>query len=162
MKQSKIQLQKAQELYRRDHPRCWRPVMVNGLWVFCFREAAHAHHIAGRGMGKEGSENKFPLCAYPTGSCHLGWAHGESINVEPQGVARVRMFTVKVAMGEIETPDILRLMNGRNWAVGELAYCPDVAAAVWLLMYRMDSLWGSDHFKYERRRMAQLRAGQSF
>lgn len=112
----------------------------------------HAHHIAGRGARKEEQNNKYPLCSFPRGSCHNGWAHGEARNVEHPKVRRLRMFAVKWMIGETKLHEIDEILSGMAWMPDGHPEYSTIDEFVVHYAAEMDSLTLSINFLRERRR----------
>jgi len=155
MKSSQGEVMRRQKQYRRGHPWCWRPVIVNGVWRLCSMPTMHAHHIAGRGTRKEDQNNKFPLCSYPRGSCHNGWAHGAARNVEHPKVRRLRMFAVKLMIGETSLPEIKHILFGMAWMPDGLTELSSIEEFIIHYAEEMETLKASFTFLRERRRSSE-------
>jgi len=104
------------EEYERSHPRCARPIMIHGRWMFCRCGKAVVHEIRhGSGIVFE-RPNYYPLAHNP---CHMGWAHREHSPAESDGEIMLRLFAVKVMFREATTEDVEYLQKGIPWWTDE-------------------------------------------
>jgi hypothetical protein len=111
----KLQDDNRRREYGISHPFCWRPRERNGVWRLDWEPFIHVHHIAGRGVGYEVEDNWISLGG-PSG-CHIQWAERQGKPEELQPEIDMRLFAVKVIMGEADPGVVMELMRraGRTW-----------------------------------------------
>ena len=140
MKLSRNETMVRQRNYRESHPHCLRPILFNGIWRFCWKPTGAAHHITGRGKGRENDNNKFPMCQPADGGCHFGYGHGHETELEPRPIRTIRLLAIKVWLREANIGDISVLMRGKRWWTPELGESAEISDAIALAIRGMYSL----------------------